>query len=216
MHAPEPQRLDVVFFGDSIAVGQGASTPEGGFLPLLLARLDDSGHQTEHRLIVSAFGGLDGDLAGASYAVHEASGLIVVEVGAHSVIENQALPLTAYRTAYGLMLDCLQQSGAAVVVGTVPSLNWSPSDPLYTRAADISQAMRAEAGARGIAVADLWAATRDRPDLVSDDGMHPGDAGHQAIADVFWQQIKPLLPGLRQGSATTCRYSIDETRQLLG
>lgn len=213
--APERQPLDVVFFGDSVALGHGASTPERGFSSSIVQRLDSSGFRTQPRTVISALGGVYVDLVQTPDVVNAPSGLIIVEVGAHSVIENQAMPMSTYRDAYGLMLDCLQRSGAALVVGTVPSLNWTPSDPMYIRADEISEIVRDEARSRGIAVADLWDATRDRPELVSEDGMHPGDAGHQLVADIFWKQIQPLMKHPGHGSATSCPYSIDDIRQLL-
>lgn len=211
----ERQPLDVVFFGDSVALGHGASAPERGFSSIIVQRLDGNGFGTQSRTVISALGGVYVDLVQAPEVVNASSGLVVVEVGAHSVIENQAMPLSTYRDAYGLMLDCLQRSGAALVVGTVPSLNWAPGNPMYIRADEISDVVRDEARSRGIAVADLWDATRDRPELVSDDGMHPGDAGHQVIANRFWEQIQPLMKQPRHGSATSCDYSIGEIRRLL-
>jgi lysophospholipase L1-like esterase len=157
-----------------------------------LERLRSDDLDVSDEVVVSAFGGIYTDMAKASELVtqpYQTDALIIVEVGAHSVIENQAMPLTTYRRAYGLMLDCLLASGAPVVVGTVPSLNWKRSDPLYSRANAISSSIAGEAAARGIPVADIWNATRDRPDLVSADGMHPNDEGHLAIADVYWQRI---------------------------
>ena len=124
------------------------------------------------------------------------------------------MPLRAYRRAYGLMLDCLLAAGAPVVVGTVPSLDWRPSDPLYARANAISSIIAEEAAARAIPIADIWNATRDRPDLVSDDGMHPNDDGHLVIADAYWERIASAVhAGSHETSA--CPYSPGDLAKLL-
>ena len=98
-----------------------------------------------------------------------------------------------FARGYGLMLDCLQGTGARVVVSTVPWLGWAQSDPFYPRAEERSAIIRLEAALRGIPVVDLWGAMKDRPDLLSRDAFHPGDAGHLLIANLFWLQIAPTL-----------------------
>ncbi len=186
-------RSDVVFFGDSVTLGAGASSDDRRFVSLVEDRLAPEHWVGTRHVVISAFGGLRGDLDNTRQVMRSGAGLIVVEVGAHAAIEDQASPLDAYRSAYGLMLDCLQASGAAVVVGTVPWLYWPRSNPAYARADTLSEIIRQEAAKRQIPVADLWRATKDRAEYISPDGMHPSDAGHQLIADLYWQQIEPQL-----------------------
>jgi acyl-CoA thioesterase-1 len=211
-----PEPIDVVLFGDSVSLGRGASTTESGFSSIIAQRLDGLGYQTQSRTVVSALGGVYVDLKETPEAVSAPSRLIVVEVGAHSVIENQTMPLATYRVAYGMILDCLQRSAAQIVVGTVPSLNWTPGSLLYARASAMSEIIREEADSRGVGVADLWSVTKDRPDLVSSDGMHPDDAGHRIIADAYWERIQPIIKRPASGVATSCDYSDDDIRRLLG
>ena len=174
------------------------------------------GFDGQSRQVISAFGGIYTDMVDSLTVADDGARLIVVELGAHSVIENRTMDLATYRQGYGALLDCLQASGAAIVVGTVPSLNWSPSDPLYERAEEISSAIRGEADARSIPVADIWRATRGRRDLVSADGMHPNDAGHRVLADVYWWSIEPLLAEMTQTSRGPCPYSTATITRLVG
>ncbi len=209
--AQEP--LSVVFLGDSVTAGAGASSPDQSFVETLMRDLRSDGLEPHAREVISAFGGIYTDLVKAS-TVGDAS-LVIVELGAHGVIENERMPPPVYRRAYGEMLDCLLATGARVVVGTVPSLAWTPWDPLYWRAVGISWIIADQATARGIPVADVWNATRDRDVLVSDDHMHPGDWGHQVIADVYRPAIRSALAEPPAGRPPACPYSPLEVSALL-
>ena len=205
--------LNVVFLGDSVTDGAGASALDRAFASLVIDRLNASGVDAREQRIISAFGGIYTDLVQGSTVPADAS-LIVVELGAHSVIENQSMAPATYRRGYGLLLDCLLASGAPVVAGTVPSLAWKTSDPLYWRAVGVSWIIAAEATARGIPVADIWNATRERPDLVSADGMHPGDAGHRVIAETYAEAIARAEASPPRPTAA-CPYTRDTVAALL-
>ena len=212
-----PPHLTVLFLGDSVTVGAGASASDSRYASIVMQRLRSSGFDAHDETIVSAFGGIYTDLVKATQLradSNESGTLIIVEVGAHSVIENRAMPLATYQHAYGLMLDCLEATGAALIVGTVPSLNWTSSDALYARADAISSIIAHEAGSRGIPVADIWSATRDRPDLVSDDHMHPNDGGHRVIADLYWQHIVSMLPPTPR-TPSTCPYAVSDLARVV-
>ena len=197
-------RPDVVFFGDSVTVGAGAGDTDRGFVSILRERLSAESRLGSSQVIVSAFGGLHGDLENTRAVLRERPGLVVVEVGAHSALEDQATPIATFRSAYGLMLDCLQGSGAVVVVGTTAWLHWPGDDPAYARASAISQVIREEAAKRGIPVADIWDAMKDRPAYISPDGIHPNDVGHEMIADLYWRQIEPQMSVPPHVSAAPC------------
>lgn len=199
----------VIFLGDSVTDGVGASSGDMGFAALLRQRLDGSGFATapvDYDSVISALGGQVVDLRFSQAIGREPRSLIVVEVGAHSVIEDAGLSSSQFGIGYGLMLDCLQGSGATIVVSTVPWLGWDGSDPAYALASERSQIIREEAAARGIPVADLWRSMRGRRDLLSDDGFHPNDAGHRLAADLFWLQISSLLTRPRGEFHNQCGY----------
>ena len=196
--AQQAARPDVVFFGDSVTAGAGASGVDRGFVSILREQLSAESRLGSSQVIISAFGGLRGDLENVRAVLEKRPGLVVVEVGAHSAVEDQATSIATFRSVYGLMLDCLQGSGAMVVVGTTPWLRWPSNGPTYARAAAIGVVIGEEAAKRGIPVADIWGAMKDREFYVSSDGMHPNDGGHALIADLYWRQI--------QAQRTTPRY----------
>jgi hypothetical protein len=199
----------IIFLGDSVTHGAGASSPDAGFAGVLQGRLEGAGVAQgpgDFDSVISALGGQAVDLRFSQSIGAQPRSLIVVEVGAHSVVEDPDLSPRDFATGYGLMLDCLQGTGAAIVVSTVPWLGWAQSDPFYPRAAERSAIIRLEAGSRGIPVADIWSAMEDRPELLSKDAFHPGDAGHQLIANLLWLQIAPLLNKPRGAYRARCDY----------
>jgi acyl-CoA thioesterase-1 len=202
--APQDARTNVVFFGDSVTVGAGASDIGRGFVSILRDRLSAESRLGSSQVIISAFGGLHGDLENLPAVLQKRPGLVVVEVGAHSAVEDQATSIATFRSVYGLMLDCLQGSGAMVVVGTTPWLHWPSNGPTYARAAAISVVIGEEAAKRGIPVADIWDAMKDRESYVSSDGMHPNDGGHALIADLYRRQIQSQEMTPRYARVSSC------------
>lgn len=199
----------VIFLGDSITSGAGASSADTTFAQLLRQRLDDARFVEgagDYSSVISALGGQLVDLRSSQAIGREARSLIIVEVGAHSVVEDQGLSSQEFGVGYGLMLDCLQGTGATLVVSTIPWLGWDRTEPLYLQAAERSAIIREEAGRRAIPVADVWNAMRDHRDLLSHDAFHPNDAGHRLIADLFWRQIEPLLGRPRAEFRDRCDY----------
>jgi hypothetical protein len=190
----------VVFMGDSVTMGAHASAPNKMFVGLVYHDLQTRGIDATDDVIWT----LDpyNDLRNAQTVAAQRRRLIIVEVGVHWASFDSA----QFREVYGAMLDCLAGSGATVVVGTIPWLNWPPATPSYFEMAYYSQIIREEAAKRGIAVADIWAATDGRPEAVSrpgqpcflwpacqGDNYHPGDVGHALIAAAYIKALDVAL-----------------------
>ena len=191
----------VVFMGDSITMGAWVSSKQDMFVNRVWQALQARGVQgpAESLWTLDAFT----DLPTAQKAAVQDRKLIIVEVGVHwAAVFDDA----GFRQAYGAMLDCLQGSGAVVVVGTIPWLGWAPDDPVYAEMSRFSEIIREEAAKRDISVADLWAATDGREDALSrpneacfsapgchGDNHHPGDIGHALIARSYIQALESAL-----------------------
>jgi lysophospholipase L1-like esterase len=191
----------VVFMGDSITMGAWVSSAENMFVNRVWQALQARGVKgpDENLWTSDAFT----DLATAQKAAVRNRKLIVVEVGVHwePVFDD-----AGFRKAYAAMLDCLQGSGAIVVVGTIPWLGWAPDSPTYAKMSRFSEIIREEAARRDIEVADLWAATDGREDAISrpdqpcfpsptcrGDNYHPGDVGHALIAEAYVEALSRAL-----------------------
>lgn len=210
----------VVFMGDSVAWGAWASSWDHAFVSLVRDDLKSRGIDDPFELLITMTA--YNDLASSQKAANRYRSLIIVEVGVHwaDVYESGQ-----FRQLYGMMLDCLQGSGATVVVGTIPWLGWEPVTAQYAKMRLFSQIIREEASKRGIAVADLWAATDKREEALSQpgqpclmggvmgrgcdgDGYHPGDIGHALIAKAYAKALDVALanPPTYQ-YANRCNYN---------
>ncbi len=190
----------VAYLGDSVTEGAFVSAPENMYVWRLYHELQRRGIDPTNDVTWS----FDpySDLANARRLASEHRKWIFVEVGVHWASFNEA----QFREVYGAMLECLAGSGARVIVGTIPWLNWPADQPLYNQMARFSQIIREEAAKRGIAVADLWAYTDKNPDAISrpsqpcfaspdchGDDYHPGDVGHALIAAAFASALNVAL-----------------------
>jgi lysophospholipase L1-like esterase len=204
----------VFFIGDSITMGAWVSTPDRMFVSQVRDYLQSRGVDATD----DAAWTLDplDDLRSVEKAAASRRNLIIVEVGVHWSTFNAA----QFRDLYGTLLDCLAGSGARVVVGTIPWLNWPPDTPLYLQMASYSQIIREEAERRGVVVADLWAATNGRADAISrpgqkcfsspaceGDNFHPGDTGHALIALAYDAALDAALASAPPHSIAGCNLS---------
>jgi hypothetical protein len=186
--------------GDSVTMGAFASTPEKMYVWLVHDELRRRGIDPTNDVVWS----MDpyADLTNARRIASQHRQFIFVEVGVHWSIFDEA----QFRELYGSMLDCLAGSGARIIVGTIPWLNWPADQPLYNQMALFSQIIREEAAKRGIAVADLWAYTDKNPDAISrpsqscfmspdchGDDYHPSDVGHALIAAAYASALNTAL-----------------------
>ncbi len=197
---PTPSMPPVVFMGDSVTMGAFASTPDNAFVVRVDNDLKARGIDATNDCVWT----LDpySDLKNAKRVAGEHRQLIILEIGVHWA----AFDAAQFRELYGSTLDCLAGSGARLVVGTIPWLNWQPGTPVYFEMAFDSQIIREEAAKRGIPVADLWAATDRRADAISrpgqpcfiaptcqGDNYHPSDIGHALIAEAYARALDVAL-----------------------
>jgi hypothetical protein len=208
--------LPVVFMGDSVTMGAFASTPENMFVWHVRRDLESRGVDARNDTVWT----LEpyDDLVNAQRVAESHRKLIVLEIGVHW----SAFEPGEFREVYGSLLDCLSGSGARLVIGTIPWLNWQPGSKMYTKMSDLSRIIREEGAKRGIAVADLWAATVGREGAISrpdqrcfiqptcrGDNYHPSDTGHALIAEAYSKALDVALaapPAAAGGSCDFDRY----------
>ncbi len=194
----------IVFFGDSLTAGLHASRPELTYRELIRERLaatPDAGPVSW--VIQDPVGLLDDAQARLPRVLAARPTLVFVELGHHEVwTDTTQLDLFAPR--YADILDRLLASGAEVIPSTLTWLGYTPGSFQYNAALKINTIIRSLAADRGLAVADAWARTAGRVELISTpddqsfmepfagDDLHPNDAGHLALADAFWRAYRSL------------------------
>ncbi len=125
--------------------------------------------------------------------------LATVWVGANDLING--VPVETFALNLHNLLSSVQEElNAYIILANIPSLPDLPSfieEPLPEVTADrvdqYNTVIRNQANARGISVVDL---TDDAisAHLVHDfDGLHPDDDGHERLAMLFMNMIRPML-----------------------
>lgn len=187
--APRPRLLII---GDSISFGLAASEEAQTYRHLLAVALDADVTYIRATTLADAPETIPG------------ADIIVIEIGLNDVLEGDAAPIQEadWPAAYGATLDRLQ-SVAPLVVAATPMHALYRAHPEYDKMERYAGYIREQAGARGIALADLWAIQGCVPACLSQeedttpfppyhgDNFHPNSRGHARIADVVMQAIRP-------------------------
>ncbi len=193
---------EIAFIGDSLTLGAAASSVSKDFAALVTRDIQSRDPDDKGSLFISV--DPDTDLAITSRAMRHDRTVVIIEIGVHAANDLQ-VSADEFRQTYGALLDCVTDSHTIVVAGTIPWLGFAAVTPTYERADAFSQIIAEEAAKRDVAVADLWGATKLRLELIStpqdstfvDDGhgdnIHPNDAGHALIAQLYDDAIAKEL-----------------------
>jgi lysophospholipase L1-like esterase len=196
--------LRFVVLGDSTAAGLGASGPDHAYPTVLARRLAEDGWDVD----LQAFG-----VSGARIedvledqvppAARAEPDLIFVGIGANDV--THLTSLDEVRSDFGLLLDRLLDTGAALAVAGPPDMRAAAwLEPLRSmaglRGRQVASAMREVAEERGVPVVPL--AEEAGPYFASNpeeayggDEFHPGDGGYRAWADAIFPVLVEALNG---------------------
>ena len=131
-------------------------------------------------------------------------GVIVLEVGLNDVSRERYTE--SWQPQYQSLVDDMRSTGARVVVVTMFWAGIQPSHPNYAKYIALNTSIRDVAKRTGVSVADVWSATVNCKDCVSDetddsyfsphyhgDGFHPNDVGHALIAQVVVEAIRQCV-----------------------
>jgi len=192
----QPVRL--AFLGDSLTYGLHATSEERMYRELLARRiLAPGGGAVVATVFQDPFGLTDDAVRKVFPLIQARPDLIILEIGNHEVFAGPE-EVALFEQRYEMLLGYLQLTGASVIAGTVAWLNYPPTSREYRQALQVNQSIRSLCARRGITVADLWTPTVFRYEFLSQPGdpsviegqegdlLHPNDAGHQALADAFW------------------------------
>ncbi|WP_432565086.1 SGNH/GDSL hydrolase family protein [Kineococcus sp. SYSU DK003] len=186
--------LRVGLFGDSLAVGVGASSPQDGLGPRLVADLAAAGRAAQHR-VFAASGARSAALPGQVAAAGDWPHLAVVVIGANDL--THLVPVAQAVADLDAALRALRGRGIQVVLVPAPDLSSVAHVPPALRelvrlaSATLRGAQEEVARATGAHLVDTSTASaalaRDAS-LFSADRFHPSSAGYallgQAVAPV--------------------------------
>lgn len=197
--------LSLAVLGDSIAYGQGASSPDETAGARLAAALTAAGTPT--RLGMFAVPGADslGLAEQVRRATADAPELALIIVGANDL--THFVPAQRAAALLGDAVRALRAAGAEVVVVPAPDLSVIPWVPeqlrVMVRAGSqaLQQAQTRAALAAGARIADLGrstAAFAAEPALFSPDRFHPSSAGYAVIATALSPAIHAAAAAVAQ------------------
>jgi lysophospholipase L1-like esterase len=176
--------VDIVFMGDSITEGWMDKRP--GFFTR--GRIDRGiGGQTTSQMVLRMFSDV---VALKPKAVH-------IMAGTNDIAGNTG-PMTAQMTENNIeaMSDIARRHGSKVLLAPIPpaaSFPWRPGLETRPRIAELNRWLKRFASESGATWIDYWSVLDDgtgamKPGLASD-GVHPTEAGYDAMATV----IEPIL-----------------------
>ena len=183
----------VIVFGDSIALGAGASTPDKGFAGLLFQRVQQQASDARFTDFAVA-GSVANDVLRKQlpFAAHQHPTDVWLCVGTNDV--RHGTPTAAFASTERKLLDSIAKRwpAARIVVFGIPDLTRSPllsgvKKLRYSKAllADDDAERRVARADRAnfVDVLSISDQSSDVAGFFATDGIHPDDAGHAAIAD---------------------------------
>ncbi len=188
--------------GDSYTIGTGTST-QGRNFPSHLARKLEAVTGARVELRNPAVNGY----SSADLIRHELPelerfrpDLVTILIGANDLVQGVDEP--SYRSRIGQIYDAVQMLGlppGRVVALSIPDFSVVLEAPTYGDPAQIrvridrfNQVAADQASAHRFDYIDLSELSRSgakRPGWIAADGLHPGDAQHEAWSQLIWQRV---------------------------
>jgi lysophospholipase L1-like esterase len=168
-----------VVLGDSAAQGVGASSHLSGYVGVVRQRLEQRDGRTWRVVNLSRSGARTREVVDVQWpaASELPADLVTAVVGGNDALHT---PEPAWRRD---AVDLCAALPRGAVVATVAR------GVFERKTARVNAVLRAEAGERGLRVADLWAHTGPPYRGLYFDGFHPNDAGYLQWADALWEAL---------------------------
>ncbi len=186
-----PGELLYLALGDSTAQGIGASTPGRSYVGQLLDRIEARAGAPVRAWNLAVSGATSAlcvrdQLRRAEKPLRRNPDLVTLAIGANDIAEWNPV---AFHSNLNRVLDALPPH---TIVGEVPCFFLPPREGLVQEANGI---LRTIAAARGLAVAPVHRATRERGlrgvlTEFAADAFHPNDRGYQVWTDAFWPLVE--------------------------
>lgn len=192
---PPDNKLLVI--GDSLTSGLYASHEQATFVSLLGKKTVYKIGRTHASMLPQAVIAWQGGKAWQP-------NIVVIEIGLNDVARG-TMTLADWKVEYSELIVDIQSTGAKVVLCTTFWAGLKKEHPDYHWYLEYNQTIRDLAEQHNTALADLWSATLDCSDCVSNsaqlsywgphyhgDGFHPNDQGHALIAQTIINALVAL------------------------
>jgi len=204
-----PERRDTpivyVALGDSTVEGQGASHRDASYVSRLHERLR-SVYPATRTVNLGIGGATSADVLAAQVrrAVDNVPDLVTLSVGPNDI--TGAVPVAQFERRIDEILGILdRETSAVVVVNLLPDLavtsrfrSSDARDVVGRETVRFNEALSRQARAHRAELVDLYTVSQkeipERPELVSEDGYHPSDAGYQRWAELMWEGVRARIP----------------------
>jgi lysophospholipase L1-like esterase len=197
--SPTPQIVRILAVGDSITVGFGSSDG-AGYRSRLTELLAQRGITAQIDVVANGGLTLDGVTPRAIAALAKgAPDVVLLAVGTNDAAWT---PLGGWRTRYMALVDRMLAAGPQVRVACAQVTisdrsSWlvrtRPTTPANERMINgwVGQMVAARSGTGRVVVADMSVIPSM---MLTDGGVHPGDAGYQRMAEIWLAAIATWLP----------------------
>jgi lysophospholipase L1-like esterase len=196
--------------GDSYTIGTGLEDEAQNFPSLLAGRLRQAAGIDVALVNLGVNGYTTTDLIREELPVarNARPELVTILIGANDVVQGSDDP--TYRARLTQIYDAVEALGLPaqrVMAVSIPDFSALPAaapfgSPGHLRARidAFNEIARTQAVSRGFRYADITAITRQTNhggDWLAGDGLHPGPAQHQALADHLWEVAGPTWTSVR-------------------
>jgi lysophospholipase L1-like esterase len=203
---PADRNTEVVYvaLGDSTVQGVAATSAEHNYVSRLFHRL--RGVYPAARVSnLGTSGAISADVVSRQLprAVELRPDLVTLSVGPNDI--TGGVTVADYeKNVHAIFRTLTRETGAVVVVNLLPDLAVTPRfrtsdqrEVIGALTVEFNAALARKADAYGVALVDLYAASRAEvprhPELVASDGYHPSDLGYERWAQLMWRPIETRI-----------------------
>lgn len=195
--------LEYVALGASDAFGIGATPITNGYVYLIEEGIEANGRETELENLGIPGAEID-NIKNLEFPFldRDEPNLVTLSTGVNDIIDGDD-PVAFFEEDLKELLEKIRDNtkdNAIIAISNIPNLLQVPrfieepdGDVTAARIIAFNQAFARQAAAAGALLVDLNSLPINESLNRDEDGFHPNDAGHRAIADAFLNVIVPQL-----------------------
>ena len=190
-----------ISIGDSTVEGIGATKPEKSYAALIHKYLLSKNRHTIYYNLGEAYATTEDVIhLQLQKTIALQPDLVTISVGPNDI--RIKTPVKIFRIQLkSLFSELKNKSNAQIVINTIPDFSLTTALPAHKKtiskilAYRMNKIIKEESIAASVIVVDIYDMSKtfaSNPEILSEDGFHPSDAGYAVWADAFINQIKYL------------------------